>query len=157
MLHTSTSTSTKAPAYHSPRANGSQAASPAHAAMIESYRSAGGLVTSDRAAVLLRPYRDQPISQLARWIVARHIVSFEFEGDRLVPLFQFELDGMLLRPHVRDVVSELVGAFEDDLDVATWFTRPNCWLRWAVPLVMLESDPAEVLQAARADRFLARA
>ena len=127
-----------------------------HAAMVQSYRVAGGLVNSDRAAALLGRYREQPISQLARWIVGRRVVSFEWEGERLIPLFQFDLSDMSPHQRVTQVLCELVDAFDDDLQVAAWFTRPSCWLRWAQPLAMFESDYAEVLGAARADRFLAR-
>ena len=119
------------------------------------YRRTGGLVSGDQAASLLGRYRDQPISQLARWIVARDIVSFECRGERLVPLFQFQLLDMSPRQCVTDVLSELVDAFEDDLEVAAWFTRPSCWLHDTAPLVMVEVDPSAVLQAARADRYLA--
>ena len=131
-------------------------AAPDHAAMVQAYRHAGGLVSSDCAAVLLRAHREQPISQLARWIVGRHIVSFDWQGERLVPLFQFERADMSLRPRVREVVLELTDAFDDDLEVAAWFTSPNSWLRAVVPLVLLEIDAPAVLDAARSDRYLAR-
>jgi hypothetical protein len=123
--------------------------------MIHAYRRTGGLVSCDHAAMLLGRHRDQPISMLARWIVARALVSFVWQSETLVPLFQFELVDMTLRRGVSEVIAELVGAF-DDLELATWFTRPNCWLSDAPPLAVLETDQPAVLQAARADRYLAR-
>jgi len=153
MLHASIAR--PAPAY-APRRTNWPPATPENMAMVRCYRGAGGLVTGDRAATLLAPYRDQPISQLARWIIARHIVSFDWEGEKLVPLFQFELAGMSLKPGARQVISELAEAFEDDLEVAAWFTRPSRLLDGVVPLVMLEIDQPAVLQAARAEQLLVR-
>lgn len=127
-----------------------------HREMIQAFDARGGLVTCDHAAALLGRYREQPISAMARWIVAREVVSFEWGGNRLLPLFQFDRAGMVPRPGVFQVTSELVCAYADDLDVAAWFTRPNCWLGGAVPMLMVDTDAAQVLQAARADRYVAR-
>ncbi|MDB5858913.1 MAG: hypothetical protein JWQ76_2602 [Ramlibacter sp.] len=134
---------------------GPPAASHEHLAMIHTYQRRGGLVTCDQAAMLLGRHRDQPISQLARWIVAREVVSFVWQSETLVPLFQFELADMTLRRGASEVVAELAGAF-DDLELAAWLTRPNCWLGDAAPVAVLDTDQPAVLQAARADRYLAR-
>jgi hypothetical protein len=130
-------------------------AAPEHLAMLDAYRRKGGLVSCDEAAMLLRRHHDQPISVLARWIVARKLVSFVWQSETLVPLFQFELADMSLRAAASDVVAELAGAF-DDLELAAWFTRPNCWLGNAAPVDTIEADAPAVLQAARADRYIAR-
>jgi hypothetical protein len=131
------------------------AASDEHRAMIHTYQRMGGLVSCDQAAMLLGRHREQPISLLARWIVARAVVSFVWQSETLVPLFQFELADMTLRQGASEVIAELAGAF-DELDLATWFTLPNCWLGEAPPLAVLETDQPAVLRAARADRYLAR-
>ena len=123
-------------------------------ALLQPYRTTGGLATSDHAAMLLGRYRDQPISQLARWIVARKILSFESQGERWVPLFQFDLRDMSPRPQVADVLAELGEAF-DELEAAAWFARPCRWLQGDVPLVMVEIDPGAVRQAALMDRYIA--
>ncbi len=73
-----------------------------------------------------------------------------------MPLFQFDLADMSLRPAAASVIGELSGAF-DELDLAAWFAEPNAWLANAAPMDALESDPLAVLQAARADRYIARA
>jgi hypothetical protein len=132
-----------------------QPASHQHLAMIQTYQRTGGLVTCDEAAMLLGRHRDQPISVLARWIVARDVLSFAWQAETLVPLFQFHIADMTLRRGAREVIAELAGAF-DDLDLAAWFASPNCWLENAAPVVMIETDQPAVLQAARADRYLAK-
>jgi hypothetical protein len=130
-------------------------AAPEHLAMLDAYRKTGGLVSCDEAAMLLRRHHEQPISVLARWIVARKVVSFAWQSETLVPLFQFDLSDMSLRAAASDVITELAGAF-DDLELAAWFTRPNCWLANAAPVDTIDADAPAVLQAARADRYIAR-
>jgi hypothetical protein len=123
--------------------------------MIHTYRRTGGLVNCDEAALLLRRHREQPISVLARWIVARAVVSFSWQSQTLLPLFQFDLCDMSLRHGAAEVIGELSGVF-DNLDLAAWFTEPNAWLANAAPVDALETDQPAVLQAARADRFVVR-
>jgi hypothetical protein len=70
-------------------------------------------------------------------------------------MFQFEGVYMTVRRSVSAVLAELKGAF-DDWDLATWFAFPNDWLDAQAPLDVLAIDPQAVLQAARADRFIAQ-
>jgi hypothetical protein len=123
--------------------------------MVQAYRRTGGLVSSDEVVPLLRRRIAQPISLLARWIVDRSVVSFVWQSQTLLPLFQFDLSDMSLRSGAAEVVAELTGAF-DDWDLATWFARPNSWLRDAAPVDVIDADQPAVLQAARADRYIAR-
>ena len=104
---------------------------------------------------MLRKRTSQPISMLARWIVERRVVSFGLRGEYLVPMFQFEGTYMAVRRSVSAVLAELKGVF-DDWDLATWFVLPNDWLGGHAPVHVLPIDPHAVLQAARADRFIAQ-
>jgi hypothetical protein len=104
---------------------------------------------------MLRQRTSQPISMLARWIVERRVVSFGLRGEYLVPMFQFEGAYMAVRRSVSAVLAELKGVF-DDWDLAIWFASPNDWLGEHAPLHVLPIDPHAVLQAARADRFIAQ-
>ena len=70
-------------------------------------------------------------------------------------LFQFDLSDMSLRSSVTGILLELTDVF-DDLALALWFAEPNAWLADLPPVEVLPSDPASVLDAARADRFIAR-
>ncbi len=96
----------------------------------------------------------QPISQLARWIVARRIVTVPTPGLALVPMFQFQAGLSDLHPALEPVLRELVGVF-DDLDVATWFATSNRCLNDAAPADVLTREPTAVFHAARLDRFVA--
>lgn len=117
------------------------------------YLGHGGIVGSDEFSARVRAHINQPISQVARWIVAREVVQFWWGGETQFPLFQFDLTRMTLRPEVRRVVAELADAF-DDLEVAEWFVRPNPMLSQALPVEVLREDAEEVFAAARAYRFV---
>jgi hypothetical protein len=119
------------------------------------YRNSGGIASDADVVSMLRKCSDQPISQLARWIVARDVVSFECEGTNWLPLFQFEREAPTVRPAVTAVVRELVEVF-DDWELANWFALPNNWLQGRTPLDAVAAHPSAVCEAARADRFIAR-
>jgi hypothetical protein len=61
---------------------------------------------------------------------------------------------MSVRPGVSAVLRELYGPY-DEWDIARWFSTANRWLP-DIPMNALVRDPGGVLQAARADRFIAR-
>ena len=123
--------------------------------MVDAYRRTGGLVSGAEVELLLRRHATQPLSLLARWIVTRRLVSYPWQSDILVPLFQFDRRDMSLRPETVQVVAELADTF-DDWELAAWFAQPNSWLQDAAPVEVIDVDQPAVLQAARADRFVAR-
>ena len=122
--------------------------------MQRAYGRSGGLAAGDDVARRLRRRVDQPLSTVARWIVERRIVSFDWQSQILVPLFQFDLNDMSLRSEVAGVVNELNHVF-DSWELAVWFAQPNAWIDGACPVDTIFHEPIEVLQAARADRFIA--
>jgi len=115
----------------------------------------GGMLPADEIARRMRPHYDQPISQLARWIVRRAIVVVPAKACTLVPLFQFDQMRMTVKVEVSAALAELVSVF-DDLEVATWFVEPNRWLGGLAPVEGLRQGLVAMLQAARTDRFIAR-
>lgn len=69
-------------------------------------------------------------------------------------MFQLDLTDMRYRYDARQVRLEL----PDELDawqVATWFARPNGWLNDARPVEQMARNLPAVLNAARADRYVA--
>jgi hypothetical protein len=122
--------------------------------MSRAYSRHGGLASGDEVACRMRRYFDQPISTLAKWIVKREIVNLVWRSQILVPVFQFTNAGMDLPLAVREVMTELEGVF-DDWEIAAWFARPNAFLRNERPVDLVNIDDAGLLQAARADRFVA--
>ncbi|MEO8523644.1 MAG: hypothetical protein ABI460_02885 [Caldimonas sp.] len=122
--------------------------------MESSFGCHGGLYGGDELALLTRGRGEQPMSLIARAIVNRSLVNVVWQGKLLIPAFQFALHGCSVRDDVAVVVDELVKPF-DDWELALWFALPNLWLKDMAPVDMLARDPAAVLGAARADRFIA--
>ena len=122
--------------------------------LMHAFRTTGGVVSGDSLAMLLRGRSDQPLSLLARWIVNRQVLSFECHSQTLLPMFQFDLEGLTVRPGLRPVMTELSDVF-DDRELVDWFATPNCWLSGESPVAVFSNDLAAVLRAARADRFIA--
>ena len=123
--------------------------------MSRAYAAQGGWVSGDEMARRMRHHWSQPISVLARWIVKREIVNIVWHSQILIPVFQFSPDDLQIRLVVRAALAELVGVF-DDWEIAAWFAQPNAWLREQRPLDPAARDDDDVIQAARADRFIAR-
>jgi hypothetical protein len=86
----------------------------------DAYALVGGLANSDELVTRLRDHSTQPVSRLARWIVAREVLHFHWHCEFYFPLFQFKLADMSLRPEVCNVIAELSGAF-DDAGLTGWF------------------------------------
>jgi hypothetical protein len=123
--------------------------------LIEAFRSSGGVATGSELAAILSPLVDQSISRVARWIVSRQVVTFAWRATILIPLFQFDLDRMCFRAGMHSVCSEFSGAM-DSAEIVLWFALPNAWLDGATPAKTMAIDVGAVLDAARADRFIAQ-
>ncbi|HZE92735.1 MAG TPA: hypothetical protein VE029_13655 [Rhizobacter sp.] len=123
-------------------------------AMLHGFRESGGLARGDEVADMLQRIAGHDVSHLARWIVTREVLSFQWHRELWVPLFQFNLSDMSLKDGPRRVSAELAPAF-DAWNLSRWFVQPNAWLKDRSPLQVISSDASAVFQAARADRFVA--
>lgn len=123
-------------------------------ALLNAYRPTGGLLRGDDLADL-QAMRDQGDRvALARSIVAGEILCFEWNRTFWVPAFQLDRDSLLVASGARSVLAELSRAFDSWL-AAQWFVAPNAWLRGGAPVDLMVSDLPAVIDAARADRFIA--
>lgn len=120
-------------------------------AMLRAFRETGGLARGDEVAELLAQRQAGDVSRLARWIVAREVVAFDWRGELWVPLFQFHLADMALRPQVQQVARSLGGNLSP-WDLALWFSTPNPRLQGQLPADVLGSEPLAVLAAAVGER-----
>lgn len=122
----------------------------------EAFRIHGGLSAGDELAQrLLRECGcSQPTSLLARRIVDREVISFQWQGTHWLPMAQF----VRTLPHVKSSVQlaldELRHVF-DDTELAIWFAEPNDWLDGARPIEVVDCTCAALHRAARADRYIA--
>lgn len=123
-------------------------------AMIGAYQTSGGTSRADDFALLLEQKQKGNFVSVAKRIVSRDIFSFEWQNDFWIPMFQFNADDLSIRQEARRVVHELSYVL-DNWTLSLWFTEPNAWLKGRRPVDMLERQFSEVLNAARADRFVA--
>jgi hypothetical protein len=124
--------------------------------MENAFRARGGLASAEDVVRWLGEAVDQPISCLARWIVGHDVISFQWQGHTMLPLFQFDLPQS--RPHeaASAVARELLPVL-GEWDACLWFAQPNVWLDDAAPVEVIGRDPRAVLDAARAHRYLVSA
>lgn len=123
-------------------------------AMRAGYRATGGVARGDDLARLLEDMQRGDVSTLARLIASGEVFGFDWHGNFWVPMFQFELRDLSVKPSVRQVQRELAEAF-DGWTIAVWFAQRNAWLGEERPVDLLDSQLSAVLHAARADRFMA--
>lgn len=122
-------------------------------AMLGSYRCSGGLARAQEVLALLKRNCGSDLATLAKWIVKGKVISFEWQSELWLPLFQFNRIDMMPQPGLGHVLAELSAVY-DPWELAHWFSQSNAWLADQTPAETLVSDPAAVLHAARADRFV---
>ncbi len=121
--------------------------------LLNAYRPCGGLARASEVFAMFKSHAHLGAATLERAIVTRSVVCFDWQSTTWMPLFQFKSSDMALHPELEPVLRELRPVF-DAWEVASWFARDNGWLCGHAPAEMLASDPIEVLNAARADRFI---
>lgn len=124
------------------------------AALVAPFRATGGAARGNDLARLLETLHLGDYMSLARLIVAGQVFGFHWRETLWVPMFQFELRDLSVRPGPQKVVAELAPVF-DGWSIASWFSQPNCWLDAQRPIDVLGSDLRAVREAARTDRFVA--
>ena len=123
-------------------------------AMLAAYRASGGIVRTDDLARMLNDRRRAGLDSLASLIGSGTVFGFEWRRAFWLPMFQFEPRDLSLKPAPRQVVAELAEDF-DGWALAVWFAHANSWLQDRRPVDLLDSQMNRVLEAARADRFVA--
>ena len=124
--------------------------------MLGAYRGGGGLAQADEVVALLERGGLAGIATLARWIVERRVIHFEWLQQTWLPWFQFKRADHQPAPVLQAVFAEL-GSVYDGWEMALWFARPNSALSGGAPLQLIDVDADSVLHAARADRYIAKA
>lgn len=120
--------------------------------ILDGYQDSGGLASGDDLSRLMRARRQGDLWRVAKLIVAGEIVSLEWDGTFWIPMFQFELHDLSIKPGVQQILAEL-GMVFDGWAIALWFIRARAGLADRRPVDLLASDLPAVLAAARADRF----
>ena len=123
-------------------------------AMLNAYRASGGLGRIQEILRMLQSHDASPTLTLARWILKRNVICFEWRSITWLPWFQFRAADMDPQPELAPVLAELAPVF-DSWEMANWFAQPNAWLANCAPVDSLNGNPPAVVQAAHADRFVA--
>lgn len=122
-------------------------------ALLNAFRRSGGLARVPEVAARFQMDGVGDISPLSGWINTREVISFEWQSKFWIPLFQFNPVGLTLRAGLGGILAELRGVY-DDWELATWFAQPNPWLADYTPADALAMTAPQVLNAARAERFI---
>jgi hypothetical protein len=96
-------------------------------------------------------HRQGDYASLARQIVDRDVLCFDWDASYWLPMFQFDLRDLSVRRDLLPVIREL----QDDCDgwaLANWFSHALDGLGGRTPVDLLDTDLAAVLAAARAGR-----
>ena len=124
-------------------------------AMRDAFRSTGGMANGDDLARLLEDRRIGDFITLARLIVSEQIFAVGWRNTCWVPMFQFDMHNLSIKPGPRRVIAELSSVY-DDWNVAAWFVRGNARIDARRPVDRLQADLPGVLVAARADCHVAK-
>jgi hypothetical protein len=122
--------------------------------MLNSYRATNGLARAQEVFTMYKVHHGNDVAKLARWIVNRAVVTFDWQSKVWVPLFQFDRADMSILPGMNLVLSVL-NPFFGPWEMAIWFAQPNRCLQNCTPAQAMRSDPHGVLSAACLDRFIA--
>jgi hypothetical protein len=123
-------------------------------ARLDAYRASGGLARTQEILKMLISHAESPDAKLAHWILKRKVICFEWRSQTWLPWFQFHHADMRPETALAPVLAELNPVF-DPWEMANWFAQPNPCLADCLPADTLHVNPPGVLQAARADRFVA--
>lgn len=118
-------------------------------AALNAFRASGGLAPAEELLVSFNRRGGHGLATLARWIVARQVVSFVWQARTWLPLFQWTPDDMTPRRDLAPVLATLNVAL-GDWEAVQWFATPNAWLAGCTPVSMVQADLPAVLLAARA-------
>jgi len=125
-----------------------------YGAMCAAFRATGGAVCADDVAARMRQHERGDYVALARLIVSGAVFGFDWRHTFWIPMFQFDLQDLSVRPGPQHVVRELATEF-DGWTLALWFAQPNGRLDDFRPVDLLSSRLPSVIDAARADRLIA--
>ena len=124
------------------------------AALAVAYKSSGGIFRAEDLVRLATLGNGQGRAELIDQITSGSVLSFQWRQSYWVPIFQFESGSAVQKNCAREVIRELADTF-NDWEKVVWFIQPNAWLGGGQPLVLMEHQLPEVVDAARADKFVA--
>lgn len=122
--------------------------------MLHLCRSRGGLAREEEILRRMNHRANRPRQDCEAGYPHDGLIRLEWGGSAWLPLFQFCKEDMTVRAETARVVFELSPVF-DGWAIAEWFMAPNAWLLNQPPIDALDTHFPAVIEAARADRFIA--
>lgn len=123
-------------------------------ALLNGFRSSGGLLRlSALQAIRRNAWGDDVVEALPARVADRSVLGITWNHEAWVPDFQFDGHGNTRQPAAA-VLLELTPS-HDPWELATWFVTPSVWLQHVRPIELLKLAPTRVVEAARADRYVA--
>lgn len=123
-------------------------------ALLNGFRSSGGLQRMSAFQAARRgAWKAEVIEALPARLVDRIVLGITWDDETWLPGFQFDRHGSI-QQSTAAVFLELTFS-HDPWELATWFVTPSTWLQHLCPIDLVELAPARVLEAARADRYVA--
>jgi hypothetical protein len=116
--------------------------------LCEAFRATGGIARADDLARLLEDFQCGNFASLARRIASHEILSFSWRGMHWVPMFQFDLRDLSLRPGPQQLL-EACGTKCDGWALACWLTTASDDLDGEQPLDCLDLHLPGLCEVAR--------
>jgi hypothetical protein len=107
-------------------------------AMLDGYRASGGLARRQEVAAEFSRL-GLALATLARQLAYQQVISFYWQSQVWLPLFQFNRSDMSLKPGLWRVIDELQ-CLHDRWELANWFVRPHPLLAQRTPVESFECD-----------------
>lgn len=123
-------------------------------ALHNAYRPHGGLMRVHRPAADTTAASAGQTRVVSDLVDAGELFALWWYDALWIPMFQLHMPAVVVAAKPQRVVAELGSGF-DGWALAGWFVRPNSWLADNSPIECLGSRLPAVLDAARADRFVA--
>ena len=124
-------------------------------ALCAAYRASGGIARPADLGHWLAGRGQGDSHSLATLIANGDVFSFDWRQTRWLPVFQLQAQQPGMAAPLRQVLAELAPVM-DGWQLAAWFVQANAWLAAQRPLDLLAEQPARVLAAARADRYVVK-
>lgn len=116
--------------------------------LLAGYRRLGGLL---RETHVVERFGG---TEVAMYACRSAAVRLWWGDEYWVPVAQFKTGSLDVHPVLLAALSELQPAL-DTWEAARWLVSPNEWLGLYMPIELLDREPIAVVEAARADRYIA--